>query len=197
MRRKILAAILCGFLCVLHASGQDTILTASASCSQVSTFERPITSLPSGLQKAIRNALKLAINSVIHDPGIGIDDVGWRDAKLYVIQVRGGKVGPGLYAVAWEHPQFKVNSAIWVVEVKKSGTKNIGPRVARIVGSTGGHGIHAFSGSNELYPELMFAAKVFRESGGAEGVPGCSHNLGRTYTSLACPADCATQLNSR
>jgi hypothetical protein len=197
MSRKILAAILCGVLCVLHASGQDKMLTPSASCSQVSTFDRPIMSLPSGLQQAIRDALRPAINSVIQDPGMGIDDVGWRDAKLYVIQVRGDKEGTGLYAVSWEHPQFKVNSAIWIVEVKKSGARNIGPQVARIVGSTGGYGIHIFSGSNELYPELMFAAKGFREGGGAEGLPGCFRNLGRTYTSVACPTDCAAQLNSR
>ena len=196
MSRKILATFLCGVLCVRHASGQDKMPTPSASCSQVSVFERPITSLPSGLQKAIRNALKPAINAVIHDPGMGIDNVEWRNAKLNVIQVRGDTQGTGLYAVAWEHPQFKVNSAIWIVEVKKSGTKN-GPPAARIVVSTGGYGIHVFSGSNELYPELMFAAKGFREGGGVEGQSGCFRNLGPAYTSVACPPDCATQLNSR
>ena len=84
----------------------------ASSCNQVSAFDSHLTALNHGVQQQIRDSLHSSINSIIHDPGMGIDDVGWRNAKLYAIQVTGDAAGSGLYAVAWEHPQFKVNSPI-------------------------------------------------------------------------------------
>jgi hypothetical protein len=197
MIRKILAATLSCALCLLRADGQDKMMTPAASCSQISVFDRSLASLPHGVQQGIRDTLRPSINSIIHDPGMGIDDVGWRDAKLYAIQVRDDTMGNGLYAVSWEHPQFKVNSAIWIVEVKKNGARTIGPPAARTIGSFNGWGMHVFPGSNDGYPELMFAEKGYRQSGGAEAQPLCTRKLGRTYAPVACPTDCAAQLNSR
>jgi hypothetical protein len=173
MIQKLLAATLGGVFCLLHAGGQEKMLTPSASCSQVSYIDQPITALPRDLQRDIRDALRPAINSIIHDPGMGMDDVEWRDAKLYTIQVRGDTEGDGLYVVSWEHPQFKANAAIWIVEIRNKGRRTSGSPAGRILGSTGGWGVNAFPGSNDLYPELMFAGKGFREGGGAEGLPGC------------------------
>ena len=189
MIRQLLAVFLSVILCLVRAGGQEKMPTLSASCSQVLDFDHPITSLPRGVQRKIRETLRPAIDSIIHDPGMGIDDVNSRDAKLYAIQILRDTEGNGLYAVSWQHPQFKVNSAIWIVEVKKNGTRNIG--------SFGGWGMHVFPGSNDGYPELMFAMKGYREGGGAEAQPACARKPGFTYTSVACPKQCADQLNSR
>jgi hypothetical protein len=189
MIRQLLAVILSVILCLVRAGGQEKMSAPSASCSQVLDFDHPITSLPRSVQRKIREALRPAIDSIIHDPGMGIDDDNWRDAKLYAIQILRDAEGNGLYAVSWQHPQFKVNSAIWIVEVKKNGTRNIG--------EFGGWGMHVFPGSNDGSPELMFAKKGYREGGGAEAQPACARKSGFTYTSVACPKQCADQLNSR
>jgi hypothetical protein len=189
MIRQLLVVILSVILCLVRAGGQEKMPTPSASCSQVLDFGRSITSLPRSVQQNIREALRPAINSIIRDPGMGIDDVDWRDAKLYAIQIRRETGENSLYAVSWQHPQFKVNSAIWIVEVKKNGTREIG--------SFGGWGMHVFPQSNDGYPDLMFAMKGYREGGGAEAQPVCVRKPGSTYTSVACPKQCADQLNSR
>jgi len=178
--RNTLAAVLSGALCLVQAGGQQRTLTPSASCSQMSAFDRSIATLPRGVQRNIREVLRPAINSIIHDPGMGIDDVTWRNAKLYVVRLNRDTAGYGLYAVSWEHPQFVVNSAIWIVEVKRNRTRNIGPPVSKTAGPFAGFG----------YPGLMFAAKGYRKSGGPEGESVCARKLGATYNFVACPANC-------
>jgi hypothetical protein len=74
--------------------------------------------------------------------------------------VREGTERDSLYAVSWKHPQFKVNSAIWIVEVRKKAGRKIDSPAGRILGSTGGWGMNAFPGSNDIYPELMFCEGV-------------------------------------
>jgi hypothetical protein len=196
MSRHIVTAILSCL--VLHAETKDQMKVPISShlCSEVIMFDsHPLSTLPVSVRRKIREAVRSDVLAIVHDPGMGLQ-MQWQDVRLDAVQISHDTKGESLYAVHWGMPEFGVNGAVWIVELDGNEARNIGPRT----GSSwpfSGWGMQVLSTSDERYPDLMFASKGFHEGGGAEAEAVCAQKTGSTYTSVACPAGCFDQLNSR
>jgi hypothetical protein len=178
--------------------GQAAPHDASPRCSAVKIFDsQPLSALSSSVQRKIRYALRPSILAIIGDPGMGME-VKWQEVKLEAIQISRPTNHDRLYVVHWGDRQFGVNDAIWIVEVKPDGARNLvaPPGAANPESSFSGYGMRVLSPRGTPYPEIVFAAKGFRKEGGPEAEPDCVQKIGEFYKSTPCPADCFHNLNA-
>jgi hypothetical protein len=199
MSRRVVTAILSCLILHAETKGQMHAPVASQLCSEVIIFDsHPLSTLAVSVRRKIREAVKFDVLAILHDPGMGLE-MKWQDVKLDAVQISHDMKGDSLYAVHWGIPQFGVNGAVWIVELEANQVRNIGPRTGtRSSGwSLSGWGMQVLSTSDKRYPDLMFASKGFRGGGGSEAEAVCAQKAGSTYTSVACPAGCFDQLNSR
>jgi hypothetical protein len=171
-----------------HTSG-------NAPCADMTVLDsRPLTSLPQRTQEQIRTAVKPAVEAIVRDPGMGLQDRKVDEIALNAFPVAKDSDSE-LYAVSWNDRSFGVNEPVWLVELKLNGAKNLLHETRAF--SLWGFGIAVLSTSETGHPEVMIASKGFKTGGGAEAENLCMEKRGLYYEQVACPATCHHNLNSR
>ena len=170
-------------------------------CSSVTMLDSmSFSALPASIKTEIRKALTPDILAFAKATGIDMEE-GFNLQKigLDAIEVPMTTTKSRLYVVHWGDALFGVNGAIWIVEVNSHGARNlIAPDEGTNRGrSFSGWGMQTFTNESEPYPELIFASKGYRASGGAEAEAGCVRKVGAFYKSVACPVGCFDNLNKR
>lgn len=171
----------------------------AAPCSNVTNLGyQPLSTLPRSIQAQIRQAVRPAVLAIINDPGMGMADTKWNDIPLEAIKITQLAESGGLYVISWGDSSFGVNEAIWIVELERTGARNLlDSQTSRSSRSfVSGFGIEVLSQTTGQYPEIMVASKGFGP-GGAEAEATCLHKVGDFYEPLACPAECHQNLNAR
>lgn len=193
---RLLMPLIASFVSLNAFGGSDP----AAPCANVTMLSAgDFSALPIAARQRIRAAVRPSVEAIVSDKGMGMEGTDVDKVPLSAVQIGQGENASALYIVSWDDRSFGVNGTVWIVEVTRTGAKNLvrlgGERAAGY--TLGGFGFEVLSPRSEPYPEIMIASSGFKDGGGAEAEAVCIRKKLKWYEDVACPVSCHKNLNER